>query len=99
MASLPLVSHRELDLHLVKADAQGHYYARGLSRINSDHFYSPARIGYVRTFITLPSTIYGVGQGPVYDAGLANKHSIQIPSLIRAALDRGVAGVSREYGV
>lgn len=49
--------------------------------------------GYVRTHIVLPSTIYGLAKGPLVDAGLANPHSIQIPTLIKASIDRGQAGV------
>jgi hypothetical protein len=55
----------------------------------SEHFI----IGYVKTFIILPSTIYGIATGPLFDAGISNPHSIQIPMLIKTSLDRGVAGV------
>lgn len=48
--------------------------------------------GYVRTHIIVPSTIYGIASNPLVDAGLANAHSIQIPSLIKAGIDRGQAG-------
>lgn len=37
-------------------------------------------------YIVCPPTIYGLGTGPF------NKHSVQVPALIRAALDRGKAG-------
>ncbi|KAI0635945.1 NAD-P-binding protein [Trametes polyzona] len=49
--------------------------------------------GYARTHIVLPSTIYGIAQGALFDAGVSNPHSIQIPYLIKAALDRKRAGV------
>ncbi|PIL36717.1 hypothetical protein GSI_00406 [Ganoderma sinense ZZ0214-1] len=50
-------------------------------------------MGYARTHIVLPSTIYGIANHTLVDAGVANPHSQQIPNLIRAALDRGRAGV------
>jgi hypothetical protein len=48
--------------------------------------------GYVRTYIVLPSTIYAIASGPLFDAKIANAHSIQLPSLIRASAARGAAG-------
>jgi len=49
--------------------------------------------GYARTYIILPSTIYGLAKGPLFSAGLANPHSVQIPQLIKAGIQRGQAGV------
>ncbi|KAJ7593067.1 NAD-binding protein [Mycena floridula] len=49
--------------------------------------------GYVKTYIILPSTIYGISHGKLFDAGLANPISQQIPGLIKAALSRGRAGM------
>ncbi|KAF7790012.1 hypothetical protein EIP86_000960, partial [Pleurotus ostreatoroseus] len=48
---------------------------------------------YVRTYIILPSTIYGIASTPLSAAGIHNEHSVQIPWIIRASLDRGQAGV------
>ncbi|KAI0833292.1 NAD-P-binding protein [Trametes gibbosa] len=50
-------------------------------------------VGYVKTYIVLPSTIYGLASGPLVDAGIANPRSQQIPALIRASLDRRQAGM------
>lgn len=47
----------------------------------------------MRTYIILPSTIYGIAKNPLVDAGLQNPQSQQIPALIKAALSRGTAGV------
>ena len=52
--------------------------------------------GYVESYIVLPSTIWGIASRPLVDAGIMNAHSIQIPSLIHAALDRGRAGMVGE---
>jgi len=52
--------------------------------------------GYVRTYIVLPSTIYGIATGKLYDLGISNPHSIQIPLAIRRSLDRGQGGVIGE---
>lgn len=49
--------------------------------------------GYVKTHIVLPSTIWGVASNPIVDAGIANRFSIQVPALIKAALDRKQAGI------
>ncbi|KAG6857218.1 hypothetical protein H0H87_007637 [Tephrocybe sp. NHM501043] len=46
----------------------------------------------VKTYIVLPSTIYGLAIGPLVDLGLQNAHSQQIPGLVRIALERGEAG-------
>ncbi|KAF8962780.1 NAD-P-binding protein [Flammula alnicola] len=52
--------------------------------------------GYVKTYIILPSTIYGIASGPLVDAGLQNSHSQQIPRLVELSLDRGQAGMVGE---
>jgi len=52
--------------------------------------------GYVRTYIVLPPTIYGIATGKLYDLGIANRHSIQIPIAIKTSLDRGQGGVVGE---
>jgi len=52
--------------------------------------------GYVRTFIVLPSTIYGIASGPLADLGVQNSHSQQIPALVKASIDRGQGGMVGE---
>ncbi|TFK27194.1 NAD-P-binding protein [Coprinopsis marcescibilis] len=49
--------------------------------------------GYVKTYIVLPSLIYGRASGPLVDAGLQNPRSQIIPQLVHAAISRGRAGV------
>ncbi|CAF5044925.1 unnamed protein product [Rotaria sp. Silwood1] len=49
--------------------------------------------GDVKTYIILPSTIYGIAKNELTAAGIQNPHSIQIPQLIRASLDRKQAGI------
>ena len=49
--------------------------------------------GYARTVLVLPPTIFGAPSGVLFDKGLANTHSIQIPLMIKAALARGRAGM------
>lgn len=49
--------------------------------------------GYVDTYILFPSTIWGLGTGKLIDAGIASRHSVQIPTLITSAIDRGQAGM------
>ncbi|EIW84069.1 NAD(P)-binding protein [Coniophora puteana RWD-64-598 SS2] len=52
--------------------------------------------GYVKTYIVLPTQIFGLGSGPLFDAGIAHRHSIVVPFLIRTSLARGAAGVVNE---
>ncbi|KAJ7854000.1 NAD(P)-binding protein [Mycena leptocephala] len=52
--------------------------------------------GYIKSYIILPSTIYGLATGRLIDMGIQNPHSMQIPSLISASLDRGRAGMVGE---
>ncbi|KAI0766951.1 NAD-P-binding protein [Trametes elegans] len=73
----PTALHRNVDLLVIEADAQG----------------------YARTHIIFPSTVYSIAQGPLFDAGISNPHSMQIPYLIRAALGRKRAGIVGEGNV
>ncbi|THU82132.1 NAD-binding protein [Dendrothele bispora CBS 962.96] len=43
---------------------------------------------YVKTYIVLPSTVYGIASGPLFDAEISNRHSVQVPALIKAAFAR-----------
>jgi len=61
-----------------------------LSIVNAD------KEGYVKTYIILPSTIYGIATGALVDAGLQNAHSQQVPRLVNLSLDRGRAGMVGE---
>ncbi|KAJ6531714.1 hypothetical protein B0H19DRAFT_1188149 [Mycena capillaripes] len=49
--------------------------------------------GYVKTYIVLPSTIYGFASGPLVKAGLQNPRSQQIPTLVNVSLKRGQGGM------
>ena len=49
--------------------------------------------GYIRGLLVIPPTIYGTPTHPLVSAGISNTHSIQIPVLIKAALDRKKAGM------
>ncbi|KAF5371846.1 hypothetical protein D9615_009545 [Tricholomella constricta] len=42
--------------------------------------------GYVKTYVVLPGTIYGLATGPLVDLGLQNSHSQQIPALVKIAV-------------
>jgi hypothetical protein len=53
-------------------------------------------IGYVKSYIILPSTIYGLATGKLVDIGVQNRHSVQMPFLINASLARGQAGMVGE---
>jgi nucleoside-diphosphate-sugar epimerase len=49
--------------------------------------------GYVRSYLIYPSIIYGLATGPIFDAKLANPHSVMVPVLVKAAIDRGRSGM------
>ncbi|KAF8994636.1 hypothetical protein BDQ17DRAFT_1311401 [Cyathus striatus] len=52
--------------------------------------------GYVKVYIVLPSTIYGMARNKLVDRGIQNTHSIQIPALINASITRGQGGMVGE---
>ncbi|KAI9439805.1 hypothetical protein H4582DRAFT_1549586 [Lactarius indigo] len=52
--------------------------------------------GYVRTYIVLPSTIYGIATGNLFDLGISHAYSQQVPTAIKASLDRGQGGMIGE---
>ncbi|CAL1699088.1 unnamed protein product [Somion occarium] len=49
--------------------------------------------GYLKSYIILPSTIYGIAKTRLVEAGIQNPYSIQIPAIIKASLARKQAGV------
>jgi len=49
--------------------------------------------GYVKSYIVIPSTIYGLAKTRFVDAGIQNRHSVQIPTLIGASIARGQGGM------
>ncbi|KAG1738216.1 hypothetical protein EDB19DRAFT_1829199 [Suillus lakei] len=50
--------------------------------------------GYVRTYIILPSTIYGIANTSLVELGIQNPYSQQIPALIKAGIDRKQGGAT-----
>jgi hypothetical protein len=52
--------------------------------------------GYLKSYIIMPSTIYGIATGKLVDIGVQNAYSIQMPFLIKASLARGQAGMVGE---
>lgn len=50
----------------------------------------------MKTYLVYPVTIYGIANHALTNAGIANSHSIQIPAIIQASLDRGRAGMVGE---
>ncbi|KAJ7101336.1 NAD-binding protein [Mycena belliarum] len=52
--------------------------------------------GYIKSYIILPSLIFGLAKGRLVDLGVQNPHSMALPYLITAALDRGQAGMVGE---
>ncbi|KAI0708909.1 NAD-P-binding protein [Cerioporus squamosus] len=52
--------------------------------------------GFVKAYLVLPSTVYGLASGPLVDAGIMNPQSQQIPALIIASLKRKRAAMVGE---
>ncbi|KAH9836833.1 uncharacterized protein C8Q71DRAFT_858030 [Rhodofomes roseus] len=84
----PAGNHSDLDLADVKAVPPTALHRNvDLAAIGADE------AGYVKTYLVCPPLIAGLASGPLYDAGLAHRNSIQAPALMRPALDRKQAGV------
>ncbi|KAJ7103955.1 hypothetical protein B0H15DRAFT_46 [Mycena belliarum] len=52
--------------------------------------------GYIKSYIVLPASVFGLAKGRLVDLGVQHPHSMAIPYLISAALDRGQAGMVGE---
>lgn len=57
------------------------------------HIISTNFSGYLKSYIILPSTIWGIARNALVDAGISNPHSIGIPILLTASLARGRTAV------
>ena len=96
MESLPDTQlHRNVDLELLKADKEGASLPLFFFFFGSNYPFSLYYLlsGYVKVYIILPSTIYGMASGALVDIGVQNPHSAQVPLLIQIALSRGKAGM------
>lgn len=81
--------HRKVDLAIVRADQEGAH-----THVPSSLVYRVTRFaGYLRSYIILPSTAWGIAKNPLVDARIMNPYSQQIPALVKAALARGRAGI------
>ncbi|KAK7453288.1 hypothetical protein VKT23_011963 [Stygiomarasmius scandens] len=52
--------------------------------------------GYIKSYIVLPPTVYGIATGSLFEAGISNPHSIQVPFFIKAAIARRQGGMIGE---
>jgi hypothetical protein len=85
----PTQLHRDVDLTITNADAEG-----PRAWFSSLQFSClPLFAGYIQSYIIMPSAVYGRATGRLVDLGIQNTQSMQIPMLVKAALDRGRAGV------
>ena len=50
-------------------------------------------LGYIRTYIVLPSAIYGYPSGPLFERGISNPVTIGNPDLTKVAISRKQVGV------
>ncbi|EPQ59897.1 hypothetical protein GLOTRDRAFT_28879, partial [Gloeophyllum trabeum ATCC 11539] len=82
------VVYSDLDIDMIEAlkPSQPHRWV--------DIFVSnEGKQGYARTHIILPSTIYGIAEGVLFDKGVSNPHSVQVPALIKSSWDRQQGGM------
>ena len=49
--------------------------------------------GFIRLVLVIPSTVYGTASGILHQTGIANRHSFQIPGLVKAAIERKRVGL------
>ena len=82
--------HRPVDAAITAADAEG-------ASCLLDHVYTGQQDlnffqEYVKSYIIIPATVFGRSKNGFTEAYLQNTHSIQIPALIHAGLDRGQGG-------
>ncbi|KAJ7870909.1 NAD-binding protein [Mycena olivaceomarginata] len=49
--------------------------------------------GYIKSYIIIPTTVYGVAIGPLVESGIQKPQTTVLPPLIAASLDRGQAGM------
>ena len=49
--------------------------------------------GYLRSYIVLPGSVYGIVSGPLVEAQVQNPYARLMPHFIRCALDRGKVGM------
>ncbi|EPQ52468.1 NAD P-binding protein [Gloeophyllum trabeum ATCC 11539] len=52
--------------------------------------------GYARTHIVLPGVIFGLGHGPLFETGICNQHSMELPTILQIGWHRGRAGIIGE---
>ena len=86
----PTQLHRNVDLAIVEADKQG--------KLSNPLWVARMKLiyglpGYAKTYIVLPSTIYGIASTKLVDMGVQNPRSMQIPALVNASLDRKQGGM------
>ncbi|KAF9043628.1 NAD(P)-binding protein [Hymenopellis radicata] len=49
--------------------------------------------GYIRSYLVLPPTVYGLATGVVADTGVQNIHSIQLPAIVKTSMHRKQGGM------
>ena len=68
---------------------QSHVHYKGETKVRL----ADEQEGYVRAYIIMPTTVWGMRHGPLVDADISNRHSQAIPVLIMRSKARGQGGV------
>jgi len=50
------------------------------------------KAGFVKTYLIVPGTVFGYPSGPLVDLGIQNKHSLQMPAVIKPSIARKQGG-------
>lgn len=76
--------HRHVDTAIVAADKEG-----AIPVVSFFHPLTHETSGYVKTYIVLPSTVWGIADNAFTAKGLQKPNSIQIPWIINTSISRG----------
>lgn len=79
--------HRVVDRTIVAAEEEGN----GFCQLDLSPWLNVVHVGYARTWIVLPSTIWGLADNVFVKEGLQNPQSQQIPGMIKLAISLGKA--------
>lgn len=85
--------HRKVDIAIVEASKQGIIVFRPVGKFSS---YDQILIGYLKTYLVIPSVIWGLASGRLAELGVQNRHSIAIPWILKRAVAQGKVRVVGE---
>ncbi|KAF7377101.1 NmrA domain-containing protein [Mycena sanguinolenta] len=85
----PMQLHRPVDLELLEADDEGESYCSSLYRQSNMEI----NAGYVKAYIVMPTTVWGIPTGPLLDAGIQKWQNSILNFLVPPSVGRGQGGM------